>query len=264
MKSPQTLQTVLDSTNLPLKYRLSLLQSKRCLILHAGPQGKAMFFQRKSLMKLLLLQLCKPQSMWLLALVSDQHLIQKNREQKRSSSDNTELTEWTEQGRPGQSGWALTAWAQPEFGQLYEQVSVGSYRNSNSLQSVSRSSEEALHRISYHGSIRNGSFPAAYSSSCNIFFWWWEMALPPCLFTAGFDRFFLGKVVGYLQVCDVGIAMQTLLPWDPCKGPRRRQISVGLKTSCRAPDGITRKPPPCSQKAKITFGKTKRLERACW
>lgn len=42
------------------------------------------------------------------------------------------------------------AWAQPEFGQLYEQVSVGGYRNGKSLQSVLRSSGEVLPIISYH------------------------------------------------------------------------------------------------------------------
>lgn len=93
MKRPQTLQTASESTNLPLKYRLSSLRSKRGLIMHTEPWGKVMFFQRKSLMKLLLLQLCQPRSMWLLVLVSDWHLIQKKRKYKCNSSDSTELSE---------------------------------------------------------------------------------------------------------------------------------------------------------------------------
>lgn len=104
------------------------------------------------------------------------------------------------QGWPGQNCWALAAQAQPELGQLSEQVSVGGYRNGKSLQSVLRASEEVVH-ISYHAAAQETAPTQLLQqlTQHSIFFWWREMAPFPLLFMVLID-FFLRKAVCYLQV----------------------------------------------------------------
>lgn len=262
MKQPQILQMASESTNLPLKYSPSSLRSERGLMMHTGPWGKAVVFQRKSLMKQLLLRLCQPRSMWPLVLVSDRYLREKKEIQvqllrqhwadgangaglvrtERLSSHGLNLDNFM-----SQSLWAATGMVKAC------KVFWGPLRSSR-------------YNFLSCGGIRNSSYPVPYGSSHNTAFssdggkW----RLFPHFFTVGFDCFVLGKVVWCHQARSTCIALQTFLPWHPCKGPHRRQTSVGPKTPCWAPSCITPKSPLCSQEAKITFGETERLERACW
>lgn len=154
-------------------------------------------------------------------------------------------------------------WALPEFGQLYERVSVGGYRNGKSLQSVLRSSEEVLHIIPSRA-VAQGMVPSQLLTATHTaqhFLLMVGNGLPPAFSRLGLIAF-LGQVVWCLLArytyvhCHAGV---------PTLAPQKADL-------CRAENPMLspklfhpRIFPVLSESKKSHLAKqNSRLERACW